>query len=103
MRRICETISELTVRTQLLLDQEMVVTRLNRVVRGWANYFCLVPVSQAYRAVDEHAQKRLRQWLCAKHKVTGRATGRFPKRFLYQVLGLVCLPERTGSLPWAPS
>jgi RNA-directed DNA polymerase len=74
----------------------MVVTKLNRVLTGWANYFCLGPVSKAYRAVDEHAQKRLRQWLCAKHKVPGRAPGRFPKLFLYQVLGLVCLPVRTG-------
>jgi RNA-directed DNA polymerase len=96
VRRICETISELTGRDQLLLDQEMVVTKLNRVLTGWANYFCLGPVSKAYRAVDEHAQKRLRQWLCAKHKVPGRAPGRFPKLFLYQVLGLVCLPVRTG-------
>jgi RNA-directed DNA polymerase len=103
VRRICETISELTGRDQLLLDQEMVVTKLNRILTGWANYFCLGPVSKAYRAVDEHAQKRLRQWLCAKHQVTGRAPGRFPKRFLYQVLGLVCLPVRTGSLPWATS
>ena len=103
VRRICETISELTGRDQLLLDQEMVVARLNRVLTGWANYFCLGPVSQAYRAVDEHAQKRLRQWLCAKHTVPGRATGRFPKRFLYHVLGLVCLPVRTSSLPWATS
>jgi RNA-directed DNA polymerase len=103
VRRICETISELTGRDQLLLDQEMIVVRLNRILIGWANYFCLGPVSQAYRAVDEHAQKRLRQWLCAKHQVSGRATGRFPKRFLYHVLGLVCLPERTGSLPWATS
>jgi hypothetical protein len=103
VKRVCETIGELTGRDQLLLDQEIVVARLNRVLTGWANYFCLGPVSKAYRAVGEHAQKRLRQWLCAKHKVTGRAAGRFPKHFLYQVLGLVCLPVRTGSLPWATS
>ena len=77
--RICETISELTGRDQLLLDQEMVVARLNRVLTGWANYFCLGPVSKAYRAVDEHAQKRLRQWLCAKHQMPGRAIGRVSK------------------------
>ena len=104
VKRVCETISELTGRDQLLLDPEMVVARLNRILMGWANYFCLGPVSQAYRAVDEHAQRRLRQWLCAKHKVPGRAAGRFPKRFLYQVLGLVCLPVRTSSsLPRATS
>jgi hypothetical protein len=62
IKRICETISELTGRDQLLLDQEMVVARLNRVLTVWANYFCLGPVSKAYRAMDEHAQKRLRQW-----------------------------------------
>ena len=70
VKRVCATISELTGRDQLLLDQGIVVARLNRVLIGWANYFCLGPVSKAYRAVDQHARKRLRQWLCAKHKVS---------------------------------
>ena len=95
VKRICETLSELTGRDQILLDQEIVVARLNRVLTGWANYFCLGPVSNAYRAVDQHARKRLRQWLCAKHKVVGAGTGRFPEPFLDQVLGLVCLTART--------
>ena len=103
VKRICETISELTGRDQTQLDPEIVVTRLNRVLTGWANYFCLGPVSQAYRAVDEHARKRLRQWLCAKHKVSGLGNGRFPKTFVHQVLGLVCLTTRTSNLPWATS
>ncbi|HVH69565.1 MAG TPA: group II intron reverse transcriptase/maturase [Candidatus Dormibacteraeota bacterium] len=103
VKRICETISELTGRDQILLDQEIVVARLNRVLTGWANYFSLGPVSKAYRAVDQHAVKRLRQWLCAKHKVVGAGTGRFPETSLYQVLGLVRLTARTGSLPWATS
>jgi RNA-directed DNA polymerase len=46
--RICEAISELTGRDQILLDQEMVVAKLNRTMIGWANYFCLGPVSKAY-------------------------------------------------------
>ena len=103
VKRICETISELTERDQTLLDQEIVVARLNRVMTGWANYFCLGPVSRAYRAVDRHARKRLRQWLCAKHKVSGMGNGRFPEPFLHQVLGLVCLDTRTGNLPRATS
>ena len=103
MKRICGTIRELTRRDQILLDQEVVVARLNRVLTGWANYFCLGPVSKAYRAVDQHAVKRLRQWLCAKHKVIGVGTGRFPETFLYQGLGLVRLIARTSSFPWATS
>jgi hypothetical protein len=101
--RICEAISEMTGRDQTLLDQEIVVTKLNRTMVGWANYFCLGPVSQAYRAVDTHACKRLRQWLCAKHKVEWPGTTRFPKATLHAVLGLVCLTRRTSNFPWAPS
>ena len=68
---------------------------------GWANYFCLGPVSKAYRAVDQHARKRLRQWLCAKHKVQGCGAIKYPDPFLYQGLGLIRLPGRTSSFPWA--
>ena len=103
VKRICETISELTGRDQTQLDQEIVVAKLNRVMIGWANYFCLGPVSKAYRAVNSHACKRLRRWLCAKHKVFGSGAGRFPEASLHQVLGLVCLSTRTNSFPWATS
>ena len=37
--RVCWTPSEM-------------VGRLNRMLRGWANYFCLGPVSAAYRSGD---------------------------------------------------
>ena len=69
---MCRRISELTQRRYGLLDSGVVVRRLNQVMEGWANYFQLGQVSPAYRAVDAHAIRRLRQWLCRKHKVTGR-------------------------------
>lgn len=100
VKRICETISEMTGRDQTQLDQGLVVAKLNRMMIGWANYFCLGPVSKAYRAVDQHARKRLLQWLCAKHKVVWPGTKRFPQASLHEVQGLVCLPKRTRSFPW---
>jgi RNA-directed DNA polymerase len=100
--RICEAISEMTGRDQTQLDQETVVAKLNRTMIGWANYFCLGPVSTAYRAVESHACKRLRQWLCAKHKVMS-GTERFSETSLHDVLGLVRLTQRTRNLPWATS
>ena len=103
VKRICEAISELTGRDQTLLNQEIVVARLNRVMTGWANYFCLGPVSKAYRVVDRHACQRLRQWLCVKHKVLGSGVQKFPEKALHHVLGLVCLTARTRSFPWATS
>ena len=81
-----------------LLDVEELVGRLNRKLDGWANYFCLGPVSKAYRAVDRHARRRLRQWLCRKHQVEGRGTSRFPDAYLHQTLGLIRLEGRTTQL-----
>jgi RNA-directed DNA polymerase len=101
--RICEAISSETGRNKTLLDQAMVVDSLNRMMIGWANYFCLGPVSKAYRAVEQHARKRLRQWLCAKHKVRWPATRRFPDAVLHDGLGLVRLTVRTRSFPCATS
>ena len=101
--RICEAISEMTGRDQLQLEQEMVVAKLNRTMIGWANYFCLGPVSKAYRAVDRHARKRLRQWLCSKHSISWQATKKFSDALLYEKLGLVRLTKRTNSFPWATS
>jgi group II intron reverse transcriptase/maturase len=101
VQRICAAISAETGRNKTPLAAKEVVKTLNRMTTGWANYFCLGPVGRAYRAVDQHTRKRLRQWLCAKHKVRWPGKKRFPTVSLYQVLGLVSLTERTASLPWA--
>ena len=49
VQRICEAISQETGRNKTLLAQETVIKTLNRMMVGWANYFCLGPVSKAYR------------------------------------------------------
>ena len=72
------------------------VADLNRRLIGWANYFYLGPVSKAYRAVELHTRRRLRQWLCAKHQVSGQGTGQYPDVTLHEGLGLVRL---TGGRP----
>jgi len=99
--RICEDIRESTQRKWTFLAAEEMVARLNRKLQGWANYFCLGPVSRAYRAVDSHARNRLRQWLRAKHQIQGRGTARWPDETLYGTLGLVRLERQRRNLPWA--
>jgi Group II intron, maturase-specific domain len=49
--RICAAISAMTGRAQTLLDQAVVVGKLNRMMISWANYFCRGPVSKAYRPI----------------------------------------------------
>jgi len=101
VRRICDAISERTGRHTTLLSVGELVGHLNRMLVGWANYFCLGPVSQAYRAIDQHVCRRLRQWLCVKHKDPGRGAARFSDEHLYRDLGLQRLGPRTRNFSWA--
>jgi RNA-directed DNA polymerase len=101
IKRMVDSITEETDRRRTLLEAEYMVGRLNRKLAGWANYFCLGPVSPAYRAINTHVTQRLRRWLCKKHKVQGTGRTRYPDQYLYEVLGLINLPRRTSDLPWA--
>jgi RNA-directed DNA polymerase len=103
VKRICESVSNETRRSTTLLDHKTVVTKLNQMMNGWANYFCLGPVSKAYRAVDQHARRRLRRWLCVKHKAAWPATKKFSEASLHDRFGLIRLSARTRSLSWANS
>lgn len=98
---INEKLSKLTERRTLGEESADKVGQLNALLRGWGNYFCLGPVSKAYRAVDSHARDRLRWWLRKKHKVQGAGTGRFSDEYLYETLGLHRLETTMRSFPWA--
>ncbi len=101
VQSICRKISEWTSPRSGQLTREEMVERLNRCLTGWANYFHLGQVSPAYNAIDRHAVRRLRQWLCRKHKVKSGQYVLFPDARLYGEYGLVRLTQTTKSLPWA--
>ena len=101
VQSICRKISAQTAPRFGLKDEDWMVDRLNRMVSGWANYFRLGQVSPAYRAVDAHAVKRLRQWLCRKHKVKSGKYVRFPNQRLWNDYGLKHLAPTSSRLPWA--
>ena len=101
VRSVCRVVSEMTSRRWTLMAIRDRVARLNQLLVGWANYFSLGAVSPAYRAIDQHVARRVRQWLCDKFGVGGRGTKRFSDDYLYRDLGLVQLTKRRGNLPWA--
>lgn len=101
VQKLCKSISDQTSRRFLQRDVSEIVDRLNCRMRGWANYFRLGPVSKAYRAVDHHATRRLRQWLRAKHKRSSRGFTRFPDEHLHEELHLHRLACTTRNFPWA--
>ena len=101
VQSICRKISEQTAAKYELITPQEMVRRLNRTLSGWENYYHLGQVSPAYAAIDRHATKRLRQWLCRKHKVRSGKFVRYPPERLWEDYGLIHLAPRTKGLPWA--
>jgi RNA-directed DNA polymerase len=101
VQRILRAITEETGRDTYSTSCKEIVEKLNRILTGWANYFCLGPVSKAYSEIDQHVRMRLRRWLCDKHKVQRPGYQRFPDSSLSGTFGLVNLPARTVSFPGA--
>jgi len=99
--RLCDKVTQATDRRSTSRSVEEVVSDLNPMVQGWANYFSLGSVSKAYQIVDAHVGGRLRMWLKAKHAVACAGKKRFTDAATAQRLGLLRLRGRKGSLPWA--
>ena len=103
VQSVCRKISEQTSCRYGQMDTQCLVKRLNRILSGWSNYFQLGQVSPAYHAVDRHATRRLRQWLCRKHKVKVGKYVRYPNERLWYDYGLIPLWRTTKDFPWAKS
>jgi len=101
IKHVVTTIHALTDQARTWQEATALVGRLNRTLRGWANYFQVGSVSKAYRAIDSYTATRLRRWLRKKHKVRRCGYTAYPPAYLYQTLGLIRLSTLPRNVPWA--
>jgi len=79
-----------------------VCDQLNRLLRGWANYFCHGTRLMADRAVENHVYDRVHHFLVQRHKVQGRSHRRFPREDVFGKLGVLAIRRvHMGRPPWA--
>jgi group II intron reverse transcriptase/maturase len=98
VRGLKRKISEQTARSWLWLDVDDLVGRLNHLVQGWANYFCLGTVTAVYRDVNRHVCYRLRRWLSRKFNLQGPQWSRHADHRLHETLGLLRLQRPSAQL-----
>jgi RNA-directed DNA polymerase len=99
VRKFCEALGKEMGRQTIWREPEDLVRRLNRKLRGWANYFRLGSVSKAYSHVDRYVEERLCQWWRRKYKKSKGRTSRFSYLDTPKRLGLVRLKRRPRHHP----
>ena len=101
IKHAIETIHVLTAEAMVWQETTALVGKLNRALRGWANYFKVGTVNKAYRAIDNYTMLRFSRWLRNKHKVKQRGYGDYPPSVIYETLGRVRLTRLGRDNSWA--
>jgi len=89
VRRLKDTFRRMIGTHMSWQSEEQLVRDVNRVTRGWTNYFRYGTLWKTYVQLERFLQRRVRGWLVHKHRVGTRGERRYPADYLYETLGLV--------------
>jgi len=88
LRRLKKKLRRMTGSHMTWRNEENVVQSVNRVVRGWVNYFSYGTLWKVYNKLDKFLEERLRGWLRRKHKMDRRSYRQIPASYVYGELGV---------------
>jgi RNA-directed DNA polymerase len=80
IQSIKDRVSAATYRSTLNQDFGRLLSRLNRMIGGWANYFRHGVSKKTFNAIDSHAWSRIAGWLRRKHRIGRRQLRQFCDR-----------------------
>ena len=97
--RLRQKVGDLLVRQNVAPWAE-VRDQLNRILRGWSNYFGYGTRLLAYRAIDHYVYERVRSFLRRRHKLASSGFVTFSDAVVYGKLGVLRLRDvHLGQLP----
>lgn len=96
-KHIKSEIKNLTCRKNHALPTEVVINKLNEVVRGWAIYFYYQNCTKDFSRLKEYLDERVRAYLRRKHQNRSRGYKAYPYKYLHEILGLYMIPT---TAPW---
>jgi RNA-directed DNA polymerase len=71
MKAVRARVHDITTRKRLSNPLEEVVKYLNKVIRGWRNYFRIGNSTKKLQDLDRYVRHRLRQWLRSRKGARG--------------------------------
>jgi RNA-directed DNA polymerase len=97
MKHIRSEIKELTTERYSATPTEVIIQRVNGIVRGWVNYFYYGNCTKAMSALRYYLGYRLRIYLRRKHHYHSLGYRAYPDSYFYESLGLYKVPT---TAPW---
>ena len=79
------------------ITEEELVEQVNRVLRGWVNYFGYGTVSKTYVKLERFVQVRIRGWLAHKHRAHYPSAQRYSAKYIYGTLGVLNMAQVRGA------
>ena len=97
MKHIRSEIRQLTTERYSATPTEVVIRRVNEVVRGWTGYFYYGNCTNAMSALRYYLCYRMRVYMRRKHHFRSYGYSSFPDSYYYDSLGLYKIPSVA---PW---